>query len=309
MRAVVNTPGGPAPIELREVPEPIPGPNEVLLTVRAFSLNRGELRSFVNNEAGWIPGQDISGVVLKPAANGLGPPEGTRVVALTDEFGWAEQVAVPVHRVVPIPDNVSFAQAATLPVAGLTALRCVRLGGALVGRRVLITGAAGGVGTLAIQIAAHSGAHVTAVVGRPERAAGLRELGASDVVHGIDNATGRYSLILESGGGNSLSAALKRVEPYGTVVVYGNSSGETSAISFQDFRAAQNARIQSFFYFTSGAEEMFAPDLALLVSLIADGSLHPVIGSDQDWTFIASVAESLRGRQVSGKAVFRTGNA
>lgn len=309
MRAVVNTPGGLTSVELREVPEPNPGPNEILLAVRAFSLNRGELRSFVNNEEGWIPGQDVSGVVLKPAANGLGPPEGTRVVALTDEFGWAEQVAVPVHRVVPIPDNVSFAQAATLPVAGLTALRCVRLGGALVGRRVLITGAAGGVGTLAIQIAAHSGAHVTAVVGRPDRAAGLHELGAADVVHGIDSATGRYSLILESGGGSSLSAALKRIEPNGTVVVYGNSSGETSTISFQDFRAAQNARIQSFFYFTSFPEEQFAPDLALLVSLIADGSLRPVIGSEQNWVQLATVAESLRGRRISGKAVFRTGNS
>src|SRR5580704_1873123 len=224
MRAVVNTPGGTAPIEVRDVPDPNPGPNEVLVAVRAFSLNRGELRSFANNEEGWIPGQDVSGVVLKPAANGLGPPEGTRVVALTDEFGWAEQVAVPVHRVVPIPDNVSFAQAATLPVAGLTALRCVRLGGALVGRRVLITGAAGGVGTLAIQIAAQSGAHVTAVVGRPERTAALQGLGAHHVAVGIDNAAGRFALILESAGGASLSAALKRVEANGTVVVYGNSS-------------------------------------------------------------------------------------
>jgi NADPH:quinone reductase-like Zn-dependent oxidoreductase len=196
-----------------------------------------------------------------------------------------------------------------LPVAGLTALRCVRLGGALVGRRVLITGAAGGVGTLAIQIAAHSGAHVTAVVGRPERAAGLRELGAQDVVHGIENATGRYSLILESGGGSSLSEAVKRIEPNGTVVVYGNSSAETSTISFQDFRPAQNARIQSFFYFTSGPEEMFAPDLALLVSLIADGSLRPVVGIERNWRDIAAVAESLRERRVAGKAVFRTGDS
>jgi NADPH2:quinone reductase len=308
MRAIVNTPGGPAPVELRDVPEPVPAPNEALVAVRAFSLNRGELRSFVNNEAGWIPGQDISGVVLRAATNGLGPPEGTRVVALTDEFGWAEQVAVATHRMVPIPDNVSFVQAATLPVAGLTALRCVRLGGALVGRRVLVTGAAGGVGSLAIQIAAHSGAHVTAVVGNPERAAGLNALGANDIAHGIESATGRYSLILESGGGRSLSEALKRIEPNGTVVVYGNSAGEPSTISFQDFRAAQNARIQSFFYFTSGPEELFAQDLGLLVSLIANGGLRPLIGIERNWKEIATVAESLRHRQVAGKAVFRTGD-
>jgi NADPH2:quinone reductase len=307
MLAIVNTPGGTSPVELREVPEPDQRSNEALVAVRAFSLNRGELRSFANNEEGWIPGQDVSGVVAKAAPNGLGPPEGTRVVALTDEFGWAERVAVPTHRMAPLPESVSFAQAATLPVAGLTALRCVRLGGALVGRRVLITGAAGGVGTLAIQIAAHSGAHVTAVVGRPERAAGLKELGARDVVQGIGSASGRFTLIMESGGGDSLSEALKRVEPGGTVVVYGNSSGEPSTISFQDFRPAQNARIQSFFYFTSGPEEMFAPDLALLVSMIADGQLRPVIGIERNWSELASIGELLRDRKVSGKAVFRIG--
>src|SRR5208283_3913606 len=117
------------------------------------------------------------------------------------------------------------------------------------------------------------------------------------------------SLILESGGGDSLSQAMKHIESGGTVVVYGNSSGETSTISFQDFRAAQNARIQSFFYFTSGPEEMFAPDLALLVSLIADGHLRPVIGIERNWAQLASVAEALRFRQVAGKAVFRTGDA
>jgi len=309
MRALVNTPGGPTPVALRDVPEPIQDASEAVVEVRAFSLNRGELRSFVNNEEGWIPGQDISGVVLQAAPNGLGPPPGTRVVGLTDEFGWAERVAVPTHRLASLPDNVSFAQAATLPVAGLTALRCLRLGGALVGRRVLITGAAGGVGTLAIQIAAHSGAHVTAVVGRRERAAVLTALGVEDVVQGIENATGRYSLILESGGGKSLSEAIRHVEANGTVVVYGNSSGEPSTISFQDFRAAQNARIQSFFYFTSGPEEMFAPDLSLLVSLIADGSVRPVIGIERNWADIAIVAEALRARQVTGKAVFRTGDS
>src|SRR3954452_23324508 len=141
MFAIVNTPGGASPAELRRVSDPDPRPHEALVAVRAFSLNRGELRSFVNNEMGWIPGQDISGVIVRAAANGLGPNAGTRVVALTDEFGWAELVAVSTHRIVELPDNVTFSQAATLPVAGLTALRSLRLGGALVGRRVLVTGA------------------------------------------------------------------------------------------------------------------------------------------------------------------------
>jgi hypothetical protein len=84
MLALVNTASGSAPIELREVPEPNPARNEALVEVHAFSLNRGELSSFARNEEGWVPGQDIAGVVLRPAANGKGPPAGARVVALVD---------------------------------------------------------------------------------------------------------------------------------------------------------------------------------------------------------------------------------
>jgi NADPH:quinone reductase-like Zn-dependent oxidoreductase len=163
------------------------------------------------------------------------------------------------------------------------------------------------VGTLAVQIAAHSGAHVTAVVGRADRAAGLREMGAAEVVEGIESASGRYALILESGGGASLSAAVQRVEPHGTIAVYGNSAAAESTIGFGDFRGAQNARIQSFFYFTSEAEEMFAPDLALLVGMIADGHLRPVIGAERGWGDFAEVAVALRDRRIPGKAVFRVG--
>jgi NADPH2:quinone reductase len=303
MLGLVNTPNGKSPVELRELPEPQPLRNEALVEVRAFSLNRGELRSFRNNEEGWVPGQDVAGVVLRQAEDRSGPPTGERVVALMDEFGWAQRAAVPSHRMAALPDNVSFAQAATLPVAGLTALRTLRHGGPLLGKRVLITGAAGGVGTIAVQLASHTGAHVTAVVGRPERAEGLKALGAVDVIQGIDNALGRFALILESAGGASLARAIQLVEAKGTVVVYGNSSGDPTMISFADFRSAQNSRVQSFHYFTSEAEDRFAPDLALLVSLIADGSLKPRIGVERSWRDIAQVAEQLRDRRVSGKAV------
>ena len=305
MLALVNTPRGSAPIELREIPEPAPAHTEALVAVHAFSLNRGELSSFARNKEGWVPGQDVAGVVLRQAANGNGPPVGARVVALVDDFGWAQRAAVPSHRMAALPENVSFAQAATLPVAGLTALRTLRHGGALVGRRVLITGAAGGVGTLAVQLAVRSGAQVTAVVGRPERAAGLQALGAAEVVEGIDNAQGRFALVLESGGGASMAAAIQLVEPKGTVVVYGNSSTEPTTISFANFRGAANARLQSFSYFTSEAEERFAPDLELLLSLIADGSLKPQVGVERSWRDILEIADLLRDRRVFGKAVLR----
>ena len=302
MLGLATTPNGGAPLELREFPDPQPQRNEALVAVHAFSLNRGELRS-IRNYDGWIPGQDSAGVVLQQAADGSGPPPGARVVALTDECAWAERVAVPSHRMAVLPHNVSLAQAATLPVAGLTAVRTLRHGAPLLGKRVLITGAAGGVGTLAVQLAARSGARVTAVVGRAERAAGLRELGARETVEGIDKAQGRFGLILESVGGESLALAIKLVEAKGTVVVYGNSSGESTTLSFADFRGAPNSRVQSFSYFYSEAEDRFAPDLALLVSLIADGSLKPRIGVERSWRDFAAVAEQLRDRRVAGKAV------
>src|SRR3954454_2716547 len=301
MFALVNTPNGKAPVELRQVPEPASGLHEALVAVQAFSLNRGELRSFRNNEEGWIPGQDISGIVLRQAADGSGPPAGTRVVALMDEFGWAERAAVPTQRIAVLPDTVSFAAAAALPVAGLTALRTLRHGAPLLGKRVLITGAAGGVGHLATQLAARSGARVTAVVGSPERGRHLR--GADAIVEGIHNAQGLFALILESAGGPSLAAAIAHIEAKGTIVVFGNSSGEPTPIGFRDFAEHPNARMQSFSYFTPEAEERFAPDLALLVSLVADGSLKPQL-VEHSWRALARIGPQLRDRQIRGKAVF-----
>jgi NADPH:quinone reductase len=302
MLALVNTPGGNAPVELREVAEPQPAPNEALVEVRAFSLNRGELRLFQIRPEGWRPGQDISGVVLRQAADCSGPAAGTRVVALTDNAGWAERAAVPAHRMAALPDNASFEEAAALPVAGLTALRSLRHGAPLLGKRVLIAGAAGGVGHMAVQIAAKSGARVTAVVGGAERGRHLR--GAVEIVEGIDRAKGPFALILESAGGASLAAAIARIEARGTVVIFGNSSGEPTSVNFRDFAEHPNARIQSFSYFTSEPEDRFAPDLALLAALVGDGSLKPVL-VEHSWRDIAKVGPELRDRHIAGKAVFR----
>ena len=303
MLAVVNTPGGAAPVAIREVAEPSPQPNEAIVAVHAFSLNRGEMRLFQARHVGWRPGQDIAGVVISEAEDGSSPPIGTRVVCLTDWEGWAQRAAVPSHRLAVLPDTVSFAAAAALPVAGLTALRTLRHGTPVLGKRVLITGAAGGVGNLAVQIAAHAGAHVTAVVGSAERAKVLDGLGAYEVVTNIEDAQGHFELILEAVGGASLTAAIARVTAKGIVVIYGNSSGESTPLHFRDFAEHQNARLQGFHYFTSEPEEKFGPDLELLVSLVADGSLKPRI-AEHDWRDVPAVGAQLLGRGVAGKAVF-----
>jgi NADPH:quinone reductase len=301
MLAVVTTPSGSAPVALRDVPEPQPAANEAVVEVRAFSLNRGELRLFQARPEGWRPGQDISGVVVQPAASGSGPKAGERVVALTDNGGWAERAAVPAHRMAVLSDNVLLEEAAALPVAGLTALRTLRHGAPLLGKRVLITGAAGGVGHLSTQIAARSGAHVTAVVGGAER--GRHVLGADEIIDGIEKAQGLFALILEAVGGASLATAVAHVEAKGTIVIFGNSSGEPTPLNFRDFAEHPNARIQSFSYFTSEGEERFAPDLALLASLVADGSLKPHL-VERSWRDLAEIGPQLRDRRIAGKAVF-----
>ncbi len=305
MLALVATHQPERPVEIREVPEPTAAPNEAIVQVHAFSLNRGELSLLANRPEGWRPGQDIAGVVLRQAADGSGPPAGTRVVGLVDQGGWSQQAAVLTTRLAVLPDHVSFTAAATLPVAGRTALRALRFGDFLLGKRVLITGAAGGVGRFAVELAADAGAEVTGVVANPERGQGLRELGASRVAIGLEDVTEQYDLVLESAGGASLAMALRHIAPNGTIVIFGNSSQQPTTISFGDFAGHAMARIQSFFSYLSGPPESFGEDFAVLVSLVAAGKLHPQIGIEASWRDVAQVMEVLRERRVSGKAVFR----
>jgi len=307
MLALVNTPSAPIPVELNEVPEPVPMPGEAVVEVHAFSLNRGEIALLASRPDGWRPGQDISGVVVQPAADGSGPEKGTRVVALVDGAGWSQRAAALTARMAVLPDTVSFASAATLPVAGLTALRTLRQGGSLLGQRVLITGAAGGVGSFAVQLAALAGAEVTGVARHPDHVVGLSELGATALVANIQEAEGPFDLILESVGGASLAGAISKVAPGGTIVVFGNSSREETSFSFPNFSGHAGARLLAFFIYESGTPSSMGVDLAKLVSLVAAGRLTPQIGLEDSWYNVYRDAAAVRDRKVNGKAVFHIG--
>jgi NADPH2:quinone reductase len=303
MKALVNKGDGGVAVDFAELAEPVPGEKEAVVEVGAMAINRGELRLLAARPQGWRPGQDVAGIVVRAADDGSGPAEGSRVVAWPEQAGWAQRVAVPTSHLAILAPQVTLQEAATLPVAGVTALRALRVGGDLLGRKVLITGAAGGVGRFAVELAARAGAVVTGVAADAARAAGLEELGADNVVHDMDKAEGPFDLILEGAGGSSLEAAVRLVAPRGDIVIFGNSSDTPASISFGDFRGKAGARITAFFVYESGEPPTFGEDLQLLADMIADGSLHPQIGLEASWTKANSVFEAFARRQVIGKAV------
>lgn len=303
MRAIISTPGAARPVEFRDVPEPTPKPDEVVIEVRAASINRGEL-SLLAARPDWGPGQDVAGTVALAAADGSGPAVGTRVAGMADWAGWAERVAVPAHRVGELPDSVDFGPASTLGVAGMTALRAVRAGGSLLGSRVLVTGAAGGVGTFAVQFARLAGAEVTASAGSQERLRDLAGLGATHTVVDTEPLEGPFDLVLEGVGGPSLDRSLAALGPGGVVQLYGAAAPEPARISLRTFGGAPHSRIEPFFVYQTG-EETFGRDLAFMARLIAEGRLAPQVGLDVSWRDIVDALEALRNRQVRGKVVIR----
>jgi NADPH:quinone reductase-like Zn-dependent oxidoreductase len=212
-------------------------------------------------------------------------------------------VAIPNSRVGVLPANVSFAQAATLPVAGLTALRALRLGGSLLGSNVLVTGATGGVGQIAVQLAARSGAHVTGTSRHPERGAHLMRSGDVQLTSDVASLEGPFDLVLESVGGDSLTAALKLVARDGLVVVFGNSSGQDSTINFRGFAGRPHARVYAFFVYESGEPPTFGADLGLMAAEIGAGRLEPQVGLEASWRDPVAALEALRERNIEGKAV------
>ena len=205
---------------------PKAAPNQTLVRCIATTIARGEVRYLPHMPEGRILGLDLSGFVEQAAADGSGPPVGARVITQTGYSGggWGQYAAVPSVTLGVVPDDLSWKDAGSLPNSGLTAMLAILRGGSLLGKKVLVTGATGSVGSIAAQLARLSGAEVTGTVRSKERAAALSSLGLAAVVVGND-AEGPFDLIVETIGGGVLSHALQIVAGDGTVVTIGGGEG------------------------------------------------------------------------------------
>ena len=299
MRALVFDPARPHGLRLGDAPPPTPSASQVLVEVEATSFNFGELAfGSPSSEPGAVFGWDAAGVVIQAAADGTGPPVGTRVVTFGWDGAWAERRAVDVAELAAVPASVDLGAASALPVAGVTALQALRRLGALAGQRVLVTGASGGVGRFAVQLAAAGGAHVVASVGSRPRAEGLPELGAAEVVVGLDGLTEPVFGVLDNVGGPQLAELLPLVAEGGSVQWIGRAARAPVVLEVPLIESLRACRLEFFIVGTP-----FGPDLAHLVGLLARGELDPQIGWRGPWERADEAAGALLARRVQGKAV------
>ena len=289
MHAVVTTPDQPGRLVNIEAPVPEPGPGQALVRIRATSINRGETRLIPSRPNGWAPGQDVAGII-EVAAEG-GPAAGTRVVGLADGGAWSELVAVPLERLTSLPDTVDFVQAACLPVAGTTALRALRALGEVVGRELLVTGASGGVGSLAVQLARDAGASVTAFARRPIPIDGIRVVAAlaEDM---------RFDRAIDGVGGDVLGDVFGHLRPHAKVVFY--AGGDPAPLGLGTLRGSP-ATIEALFVYE--APGRFDDDLATLVRFVSLGQLVPRVDRAVPIDQVNEALAALQAGGIDGKVV------
>jgi putative PIG3 family NAD(P)H quinone oxidoreductase len=285
---------------LGDFPDPVAGPGEVLVQVRAAGINHADLmqlRGAYPPPPGEspVPGLECAGTVVAPgegvegsAWGGLFAP-GARVLALVAGGAHAERAAIPVGQLMPVPENLSFVEAAAVPEAGLTAwTNLVVEGGLAAGETVLVTGATGGMGTLFVELARELGARVIAAGRDRERLERLRPLGADAVVllgdglpAAVRAATGGrgVDLVIELVGGAHVNRHLAALAGGGRLVLVGLLAGRRAEVDW-DVVLSRRLRIQgSVLRARPRAEKaaLVAAFSAFALARFAAGRLRPVV--------------------------------
>ena len=308
---VQKTPSG-AQLAALESPDPAPRSSEAVVEVHSISLNRGEVSAaFQRAEDGWRPGWDFAGTIVQAASDGSGPPAGTRVVGFLESGAWAQRISVEARNLAALPQSMSFETASTLPIAGLTALYALEKGGSLLGKEVLITGATGGMGQFAVQLALLAGASVTAAVYRntiaaPDGVPADRFRVVRTDESGLAQLRERrYDLVIEGVGGEVFSAAVESLAAGGVIVTLGATRDVNASFNIRQFFKIGRAQIYGFSIFDEVLDKPAAQGLETLIRLIEAGRLTVPLTYTGSVSQVDRIARDLLDSKIPGKAVLR----
>jgi NADPH2:quinone reductase len=321
MRAVlVEEFGGPEVLRYTEVERPEPGEGEVLIEVRAIGVNYADTmrrrdRYLVRQELPFIPGYEVAGVVSEVGPGVREAGVGDRVVALVGTGGYADYAIASAQALIPIPEGLCFDEAAAVLLQGLTAYHVLKTSGRLEeGESVLVHAAAGGVGTLAVQMARLMGAgKVIATASSEEKLELAKALGA-DVL--IDYTAGNWpemvraatggqgaDVILEMVGGDFPRKNLSCLAPFGRMVVYGAASGERGSIVPASLMYRNQVVAGFYLPRVTSRPELYAPSLREVLKWVSRGDLRLIIGRRYPLDRAADAHADLEGRGTTGKLI------
>ncbi len=312
--------GGPEVLRLEDAPVPEPGPGEALVRVAAAGVNYADTRRRLGiyvepTPLPWVVGSEIAGTVAKLGPDVTGVQEGQRVMALLAGGGYADYAVVSARALLPIPPTLSFTQAAALPLQGLTAYYLLKLSGRLEpGESVLVHAAAGGVGTLAVQMAKLLGAgKVIATASTPAKLEFACSLGADvqidytseDMVAAVRAATNNQGadIILDAVGGAVFEQSLRCLASFGRLVVYGLASGQ--AVECNPVRLMRRNQSVVGFYLGQlmARPEQLRPAVQEIAGWLAEEKLRLMIGHIFPLEEAASAHRQMEARATTGKIV------
>lgn len=312
MRAVQITEfGGPETLVVRELPDPRPGPGQQVLDVLAAGVNYADTHQTENTylastQLPVVPGSEVVGTL----------PDGRRIAALVGTGGYAEWALAPSFLSFELPDEVSDGQALALMVQGLTAWHLLKTSTHLSpGETVVVHAAAGGVGTLAIQLAKRWGAgRVIGVASSPDKRELAEHLGADatvdpaadDLAAALRDANqgNGVDIVLEMTGGSAFDASLAALAPFGRLATFG-MAGRVPPQPIEPRMLMIDSRTVVGFWLTNciGRPGMVHEPMAELLALVAAGSLSPVVGGTYPLAEAKRAHEDLRSRRTTGKLV------